>query len=378
MSMQHTSLSKKRRHQVAVHWLVSLQADNVSDHRLRRWQKWISSPLNQQAFDAVTDLWRALDQVVPPAMPSNAGSEADACAVREEASVDPPNVSLPVARRRRATSYVYGASAFIAVVCIGLAMFYVPQLKEMWAPLTVYETAVGKDRIVVLRDGSQIKLGGHTLLRRFFDSDSRVVVLDRGEALFTVADDSSRPFKVVAGGGEVTALGTAFNVRRLESGDVIVTVTKGAVVVGPNEDNVKRLGSDGPSLTQRVTRGYEVSYDERGNVGPARLADLETSLSWLNGFLQYVDEPLSRVVADVNRYAKGKVIVLGDPASGKVLYTGTVFKDKLDIWFANLGDAYPEIEVVPTDDAHVLIRSRSEKDADEIERSSANGPQATP
>src|SRR5260370_1274200 len=54
------------------------------------------------------------------------------------------------------------------------------------------------------------------------------VRLTRGEAHLAVAKDSSRPFIVTAGGVSVRAVGTAFNVRRVEQ-RVEVFVTEGKV-----------------------------------------------------------------------------------------------------------------------------------------------------
>src|SRR5690606_27572020 len=63
-----------------------------------------------------------------------------------------------------------------------------------------------------------------------FSSATRSVFIDSGEAYFEVAHDAARPFVVHAGGGTITAVGTAFNVHSV-LGRVSVAVVEGAVNV---------------------------------------------------------------------------------------------------------------------------------------------------
>jgi hypothetical protein len=61
--------------------------------------------------------------------------------------------------------------------------------------------------------------------------------LERGEALFEVAKDATRPFVMAAGGQQVVAVGTAFVVKLLPGGaePMSVTVLEGEVAVAPRE-----------------------------------------------------------------------------------------------------------------------------------------------
>jgi hypothetical protein len=60
----------------------------------------------------------------------------------------------------------------------------------------------------------------------------RAVEHTKGEALFKVAKDPARPFKVRAGDATIIAVGTEFNVER-DSDRAVVSVTEGRVVVKP-------------------------------------------------------------------------------------------------------------------------------------------------
>ena len=75
-----------------------------------------------------------------------------------------------------------------------------------------------------LPDGSIVELDAQSEIAVNFEPSVRRVELVRGEALFKVQKDPNRPFIVRAGGVEVRAVGTAFDVR-LGSAAVEVFVT---------------------------------------------------------------------------------------------------------------------------------------------------------
>ena len=94
----------------------------------------------------------------------------------------------------------------------------------------LYATAVGQQTTTVLPDGSQIILNTNSQIRVKYGDQYRQVHLLQGEALFTVAKNSSRPFRVYAGSGQIQAIGTAFSVY-LKGPVVQVTVTEGRVAL---------------------------------------------------------------------------------------------------------------------------------------------------
>jgi transmembrane sensor len=216
-------------------------------------------------------------------------------------------------------------------------------------------------------------------------------VLDRGEALFSVAPDPERPFEVNAGSGVITAVGTAFNVRRREDNEVVVTVTDGIVEIAPismeatapmsplaiptlslggeagsapgaartEEEKAETANAAGDerAAARRLVRGQQATYDAEGKIGAVRLVHTNVSTVWRDGRLKYQGEPLRHVIEDVNRYSRRK-LVLEDPSAGTLLYSGTVFARDINDWIAGLERIYPEIEAVITDDGRVLIRTR--------------------
>ena len=78
-------------------------------------------------------------------------------------------------------------------------------------PAAHYVTTVGGYERVMLADGSVLELNGDTEAEVRFTAAERRVRLARGEAHFTVAKNSARPFWVEANDVAVRAVGTAFN-----------------------------------------------------------------------------------------------------------------------------------------------------------------------
>jgi len=145
-----------------------------------------------------------------------------------------------------------------------------------------------------------VELGSTTTLSVAFSGDRRHVTLHEGEAFFEVAADPARPFIVTAGNGTVTALGTAFNIKRRDSASV-VTVTEHAVSVAVS-------GSHSAPLT--LNTGQQVRYDRA--FGTVRTVNPDHVQAWRRGRLIFEDSPLSEVVADLERHRQGWIIIADD------------------------------------------------------------------
>lgn len=354
---------RERRRQEAARWFVTLQHIELSLRVLKSWKKWESVPENREAFDAVQRVWQLAD-----AVPKLHAASAQECAA------DHYDGSVPVsswrsargaaaktfpARRRFAMNILGLAAAAAAVVFALLWRFDAPRVLSHGMAL---ETGIAEHKEIVLEDGTRIHLGAQTLVTVNFTKHARSVVLDRGEALFKVVRDPTRPLQVSAGGGLITVVGTEFNVLHRQDNDVIVTVAEGIVEVTPSAAasvrHDRQPEREQSSSTRRLVRGQEVTYDKRGRISPIRAADLDVSAAWRDGRLKYRSEPLRNVIQDVNRYSN-RHVTLGDPAAERFLYSGTVFARDIDDWIVGLERIYPEIEVAPTDGQHVLIRTRA-------------------
>jgi len=338
---------------------MELQNANLSQQKLKRWQKWIAVPENKRAFDECERLWVLLGAANVPEWPSDAAVNDDTYDGSVSLADYEKQRGRRVASGWQRKSPIWTGVAIAASVVIAVGIVFSPfgaNERRPAPPFSVFETAAAQHENVVLIDGSQIKLGARTAVTSNVSRDVRFIVMDRGEALFQVSHDPKRPFRVLAGGGIITAVGTAFNVRRLDN-LVVVTVSEGTVEVAPASTVDARDGSAYPH-GKRVTAGHEISYDAQGRMSEVRVVNIDLTMSWRDGLLQYESEPLNQVIQDVNRYSR-KAVTIADADAAELLYTGTVFERDIDDWIAALPEAFDgKIEVSEPDSRHVFIRSK--------------------
>jgi len=156
-----------------------------------------------------------------------------------------------------------------------------------------YTTARGEVRTVPLADGSRITLNTGTDVDVALSDARRQLTLHSGEAYFEVASDKSRPFVVNVDKLNVTAVGTAFIVRRLEDGDTEVIVHEGVVELKGEAGGVVTLEANARAIVEDRRRVLVTTLD-----GEA----LTCSLAWRDGKIAFTGETLAQAVDEFNRY----------------------------------------------------------------------------
>lgn len=211
------------------------------------------------------------------------------------------------------------AASVICIVGAGVGAYLAPEPPQI--TVSDYRTEIGEQRLVTLPDGSEVRLNTQSHLQLRFTREGRDVDLLSGEALFNVAKDRERPFRVHADSAIVQAVGTRFNVDK-HADRLFVTVFDGSVRVAlpgpPSYTELTRVAplQAGEMLeVQRRVRGSELHITMPAPEVLARRA------SWASGILTFVNEPLANVVAEMNRYNR-KQIVIDDPAIAGLLIGG--------------------------------------------------------
>lgn len=254
--------------------------------------------------------------------------------------------------RRPLRRWLRGAlAASLATVALAWGGLQSGVLVPPWGPpmaeVTQHlQTAIGEQRSARLPDGSALVLNTGTEVEAHLDRRQREVVLHQGEALFEVAHDRRRPFVVSVGRDTVTALGTRFQVRH-EQEDVAVTLFEGSVRIA-RADGSERVLVPGERALLAATGGITV----------ARIDDREETAAWARGWLVFRDEPLSRVVAEVNRYAT-TAITLADPTLGDLRLSGN-FRVGDSGSMASAMAALLSLQVAEGDNGLTLGEARSE------------------
>ncbi len=307
----------------AVEWFTRLR-DDVSEAELAAWFEWCAVTENLKEFQRVSDLWRGLGQL-------------EGALGKKERT---PDAAKPApgssARTRR-----FAVAASVLAAAIGTVAFISWHFINSGANYTAQATIQSKD----LPDGSQVTLAPRSAVSADFSRQVRAVSMAQGEAFFKVHPDKSKPFVVKTQGVSVTAVGTAFDVNA-DPRQVVVTVQEGTVdVAGP------------AGLSWRVSSGSQIIYDGHSKSGVIYPVEAEKLVAWHTGRLEYVDKPLSQVVADISRYS-GHRVEIGDSRLADIPYTGAVLSMAIDDWLAAIQTTFP-IRVITTQEGHYLLVSRS-------------------
>ncbi len=308
----------------AAEWFVRMRDEPVPEREAAAFRAWLDAdPAHREAYRELERLWQGLDRVEPRPRAESA-----------PARPVPAPVGAAPGRRTALRRMAIAASIAAAVVLGGYAA--VPP-----GLLADHRTGVGEQRTVALADGSTVRLNTASAMSVEMAADRRRVTLHAGEAYFEVAADAARPFVVEAEPGRVTVLGTAFAVRRVDGDRVEVIVTKHAVeVAGPG----KRVA------TVEEGQGAEVTA---AGVGPVAARNTEEALSWRRGRLLFDGAPLRDVLAEIERYRHGRIVVM-DGAAATLPVTAAFSVDRADAALATIEDTLP-IRLVYVSDLLVLV-----------------------
>lgn len=161
------------------------------------------------------------------------------------------------------------------------------------------QTALGEQRTLMLSDGSRVTLDALTVMRVRYTPGVRAIDLVAGRAYFEVAKDAGRPMRVRAGPRTVTALGTAFSVRR-EPRETTVVLAEGKVSVS-NHESAQALAVMRPGQTMVLGDGLAV--------GAPGGVDLDRALAWRRGQVVLDNVALADAAAEMNHYSTLQVVV---------------------------------------------------------------------
>jgi transmembrane sensor len=193
---------------------------------------------------------------------------------------------------------------------------------------------------MALPDGSRVELKDGTRIAVQYSEGERRVMLQGGEAHFSVWKDAARPFVVVASGVEVRAVGTAFNVR-LGAKQVEVLVTEGRVKVEQVEVAGVPVARAAEVPVVTVGERAVVPLVEAASapvIEPVTLDDIARELDWQAPRLQFHETPLAEAVAEFNRLNRHQ-LELGEAALGALRIGGTFKPDNVEGFIRSLEPA---------------------------------------
>ena len=200
------------------------------------------------------------------------------------------------------------------------------QAIEKFKPSGQVEQAIEYNKIIVPRGGEyNLVLADGTSV--MINSDSKLSVPDRfegkerrvrleGEALFHVAQDVEHPFIVETDGGDVTVLGTVFNVNAYSGEDYVQTT----LVEG-------RVAFQGKGMTdaRTIAPGEQITYDVQTNSVNVEKVDTRVYTAWTEGKWIIEGECLEEIMKQLARWYDVTVIYQNAEAKDLV-FTGDLEK----------------------------------------------------
>ena len=246
-----------------------------------------------------------------------------------------PNPDL-LARHRRPSAWRWAAPALLAAAAVALLLLWAPTTRAPGDAPLVFEAATYRQE--TLSDGSVLDLnrGAHVVVQ--FSAAERRVLLVQGEAQFAVAKNPARPFVVRAGGVEVRAVGTAFNVK-LAGPNLEVLVTEGTVHVS-QQTVVAPAASAGsaptaaPVVLAALTAGQRTVISVATVIAPpvvvpASVPEIARLLDWQPRLLDFESTPLAEVVETFNRRNPQR-LVIGDEELRALTIVASIRSDNVE------------------------------------------------
>ncbi len=312
----------------AAAWVVQIDdgaLDLAAREELLAWLR--NSPQHVEEFLMVTATWQELDEIdvehrldvdqliaetKQNVVILGAGQEADTTGNDEHADTT---------KQRNWSQWV---AAAVVLVVLGSGL-----LVRSPAPQPEFATDVGQQLTFTLKDGSVVRLNTQSAMDTRFTDNERKVTLFKGEAMFEVAKDSTRPFRVHSGSVIIEAIGTRFNVYRREEATT-VTVEEGSVsVLSENDRTVLDLPAtrldlkNEQHLTMLVLKaGEEARAFSDGSLVRIEEPDFEKATAWRQRRLVFRSDSLETVAEEFNRYNWQQIVIRVPPQISRNI-TGT-------------------------------------------------------
>jgi transmembrane sensor len=282
---QLTDLSPLTREAIA--WVVRLksgEATTADAEEFRRWRA--TSAAHEAAFKQAVRLWRGFETVGIAAtdLPRPLGSDQG------------------FSRRTLLAGAAAVAAGGAGVMIIRPPFDLWPSWREFSAD---YRTGKGEQREVTLGPDISLRLNTLTSIAVRSTPDQPRIELISGEALIDVAMSTRAPLVLIAGAGDIRARRAKFYARCID-GHTSVTCLTGSLEVG-----------QGAHLAQ-LSAGQQIAYSPQ-EFDKSNVADLTQATAWESGMLVFRDATLAAVVAEINRYRPGRIVVVNAQLAHRIV-----------------------------------------------------------
>lgn len=307
MTRQHSTMNvidldmtqQARLQREAHDWLLRLTSGEATEEDAHAFKDWCArSPAHRRTFAESRRLWQLIGDAAAlesaPRGEYGAAHKGEHDAAQENAHCAAQKGTPAPAGRFSRRVFLRRAMLGSAAACAGW-MVLGPG-RDSWWPAD-FETAVGEQRSVQLADVA-VEMNTGTRL----NVDASMAEMTRLELLAGEAEirarNTGRQVMLSVQGGNVLATAANFNVR-LDQRGACVTCLSGALVVGYR----------GATRTLVANQQLVLGARQLSEIHPA---DPALVSAWRQQLLVFNDEPLSRVIAEINRYRPGRLIITND------------------------------------------------------------------
>lgn len=297
-------------------WVMQFARGHAGPADLAALKQWSArSPAHAAAFERVSRTWKALGPVGQKLSQDAARAEGPAGLLA--ATAVPVRASIG---RRAVLGGALAASAAGATVLVARPPL---DLWPSWTELAAdYRTRPGERRQISVAEQVSIDMNTRTSIAlRAAGAEAELVA---GEAMIAVAARQHDPFTLRAADGRMIAIDAGFNVR-IEGRTVCVTCVAGAL-------RIERHGTLLP-----LPAGRQVVYSDQ-EIGLAEPVDAAAVTAWQDGIVIFKSTPVRDVIAEVNRYRPGRIILTNESVGDRL------FNARLRI--ENIGRVVNQIEQI--------------------------------
>ncbi|MEQ9609806.1 MAG: FecR family protein [Kiloniellaceae bacterium] len=288
----------------AVIWQSRLRepaGEALAAARAEAFQAWMAADQrHRQACKEAERLWAALDGPVAAVLAEKVRAQQVMARDSGLGMADKWGGNPAFRPARRSGGLVKRVAALAASLLVAVAaasLFYQDVVDALRGDLI---TAVGERAPRILADGSRVILNTDTVVALDLDGDRRRVELLRGEVWLEVSPDRARPFIVETPHGSVRVTGTRFDVRLEEDGAVV------SLVEGRVELALPGAAAAKPPVV--LAAGQQARLTHSGISAPMPF-DATAVTAWVRGQFVFYDTPLAEVVAELNRYRTGRIVI---------------------------------------------------------------------
>jgi transmembrane sensor len=301
--------------QQAADWFVRNRDKSVSADDRAAFVAWLRlSPLHIEEYLKTAVTSRDLHAAIDPLNLDIESLLSDARAECNVASVSIWGRELSAKSEERPVWQIHTGKFAVLAVAVLLVLFGAIWLErdgQRFGLPKDFVTVHGEQGSWLLPDGTSLSLNSDSAVTVRYNNRERLVRVRRGQALFQIAHETGRRFRVTAGETGVIAVGTEFDVFR-KPASTLITVVEGKVAVFTGAAPMVTSPVSLPTQGLSVAAGEQVQVNDDSRAAKPVIVNVQQAVAWVQRQIAFDQRPLGEVAAEFNRYGSVPIVVQND------------------------------------------------------------------